>query len=375
MYVKNTKPYFPETDINPILNDIKEALETGQLTLGPKTEEFESNFAEYTGVKHAVAVNSGTSALEIALRYLGIEHQKHQVLVPTNTFVASANAVLFAGGTPVMVDMDPKTLCADFEDIKRKVNPDTKGIIIVHMAGLIPPYIFELKKFCEDNGLFLLEDAAHAHGCTIDGIKAGALGDIGCFSFFPTKLITTGEGGMITTNDDKFVDFAKQLRHHGQEKGLMTKLGYNWRMSTINAIIGIHQLKRLDSFIQRRNEVAAKYRKAFKNMAEIDLIEVPTNVVHGFWKYPIMLKSLDEVSYTAGEFQKIMKDKYNIETGTIYYPPIHLQPYYKENYGYLDGAMKKSEENLIREICLPIFVDITDEQVDYVIECVKKELI
>ena len=180
---------------------------------------------------------------------------------------------------------------------------------------------------------------------------------------------------MITNNDDKFVDFAKQLRHHGQEKGLMTKLGYNWRMSTINAIIGIHQLKRLNSFIQRRNEVAAKYRKAFKNMAEIDLIEVPTNVVHGFWKYPIMLKSLDEVSYTAGEFQKIMKNKYNIETGTIYYPPVHLQPYYKENYGYLDGVMKKSEENLTREICLPIFVDITNEQVDYVIECVKKELI
>ena len=368
MHVKNTKPYIPKEDIDPILADMKVALETGNLTFGDKLEEFENNFASYTGTKYAVAVNSGTSALEASLRYYDL--RGGEVIVPTNTFVASANAVIFAGGTPTMVDMDPTNLCADFEDIKKSISPRTKGIIIVPMCGYIPPYMLELKKLCKRENLFLLEDAAHAHGASIDGKKAGSIGDVGCFSFFPTKLMTTGEGGMVTTNNKALADYVKQVRHHGQKNGLMTELGYNWRMSTINAIIGIHQLKRLDSFIEKRNEVAKKYSEAFKNIEEIELIEVPSNIVHGYWKHPILIKS----KYTALEFHKILKEKYNIDTGTVYYPPVHLQPYYKENFGYKEGDFPTSEKNLIREVCLPIFVDITDEQVDYVINCVKKEL-
>ena len=148
MHVKNTKPHIPKSDINPILNDLKDALEKGNLTFG--TEEFENEFANYIGTKYAVAVNSGTSALEAPLRYLNVKDK--EVIVPTNTFVASANAVVFAGGIPVMVDMDINNLCADFEDIKRKVNKNTKGIIIVHSCGYIPPYILELKKYCKDRG-------------------------------------------------------------------------------------------------------------------------------------------------------------------------------------------------------------------------------
>ena len=371
MHVKNTKPRIPKSDINPILNDLKDALEKGNLTFG--TEEFENEFANYIGTKYAVAVNSGTSALEAPLRYLNVKDK--EVIVPTNTFVASANAVVFAGGIPVMVDMDINNLCADFEDIKRKVNKNTKGIIIVHSCGYIPPYILELKKYCKDNNLFLLEDAAHAHGASFsetegNPLKAGSLGDVGSFSFFPTKLMTTGEGGMVTTNNKELADYVKQVRHHGQKNGLMTELGYNWRMSTLNAILGRHQLKRLDSFIERRNEIASKYAEAFQDIEEIELIKVPINITHGYWKYPILIKS----RYTAKEFQTLLKEKYNIDTGTVYYPPVHLQPYYKENYGYKEGDMPVSENSLAREICLPIFIDITDEQLDYVIESVKKEL-
>ena len=151
MHVKNTKPYIPQKDIDPILNDIQIALEKGNLTFG--TEDFEEEFAKYTGTKYAVAVNSGTSAIEAPLRYLNVKNK--EVIVPTNTMVASANAVIFAGGTPVMADMDITNLCADFEDIKRKVTKNTAGIIIVHSCGFIPPYIFELKKFCSQNDLFL----------------------------------------------------------------------------------------------------------------------------------------------------------------------------------------------------------------------------
>ena len=366
MHVKNTKPYIPQEDINPILEDIKDALEKGNLTFG--TEAFEEEFAKYTGTKYAVAVNSGTSAIEAPLRYYNIKDK--EVIVPTNTFVASANAVVYAGGTPIMVDMDPDNLCADFEDIKRKVNKNTAGIIIVHSCGYIPSYILKLRKFCNENGLFLLEDAAHAHGASINDTKAGSIGDVGSFSFFPTKLMTTGEGGMVTTNNKELAEYVKQVRHHGQKNGLMTEMGYNWRMPQLSAILGRYQLKRLDSFITRRNEIALKYANAFQDIEEIELIKVPEHITHGYWKYPILLKS----KYTAKEFQTLLKEKYNIDTGTVYYPPVHLQPYYKENYGYEEGDMPSSEKNLKREICLPIFVDITDEQLNYVIESVIKEL-
>ena len=365
MHVKNTKPYIPQEDINPLLKNIQTALETGDLTFG--TDKFEEEFAKYIGTKYAVAVNSGTSAIEAPLRYYNIKGKN--VIVPTNTFVASANAVVYAGGTPVMVDMDPDNLCADFKDIKRKVNKNTAGVIIVHSCGYIPPYMFELKKYCEEKGLFLLEDAAHAHGASIKGYKAGSIGEVGSFSFFPTKLMTTGEGGMVTTNNKELADYVKQVRHHGQKNGLMTEMGYNWRMPTLSAILGLSQLKRLDSFIKRRNEIADKYKNAFQDMDEIELIKVPKYITHGYWKYPILLKK-----YTAKEFQTLLKEKYDIDTGTVYYPPVHLQPYYKENYGYEEGMMPSSEQNLKREICLPIFVDITDKQLNYVIESVKKEL-
>lgn len=369
MHVKNSKPYIPQEDVDSILVDMREALEAGDLTFGPRLEKFEREFAELSGTKYAVAVNSGTSALEAPLRYFNIKGK--EVIVPTNTFVASANAVIFAGGTPVMVDMDITNLCADFEDIKRKVTPNTKGVIIVHSCGYIPPYIFELKKFCSDNGLFLLEDAAHAHGASIDSHRAGSIGDVGSFSFFPTKLMTTGEGGMVTTNNEELAEYVKQVRHHGQKNGLMTELGYNWRMSTLNAIVGASQLKRLDLFIKRRNEIASVYNNALKDIEEITLIKVPDNIVHSYWKYPILIKS----KYTASEFQQLLKDKYTIDIGTIYYPPVHLQPYYKENYNYVEGALPVSEQNLLREVCLPIFVDMTESQLNYVIESVKKELI
>jgi len=366
MHVKNTKPYIPQEDINPMLVDIKDALEKGNLTFG--TEEFEKEFAEYTGTKYAIAVNSGTSALEAPLRYFNVKGK--EVIVPTNTFVASANAVVYAGGTPIMVDMDSDNLCADFNDIKRKVNKNTAGIIIVHSCGYIPSYIFELKKYCKEKGIFLLEDAAHAHGASINNHKAGSIGEVGSFSFFPTKLMTTGEGGMVTTNNKELADYVKQVRHHGQKNGLMTEMGYNWRMPQLSAILGRYQLKRLNSFIERRNIIASKYANAFQDIEEIELIKVPDHITHGYWKYPILIKS----KYTAKEFQTLLKEKYDIDTGTIYYPPVHLQPYYKENYGYKEGDMPSSEKNLTREICLPIFVDITDKQLDHVIKAVKKEL-
>ena len=367
MKIVNAKPYFPPNDIDPILNDIKESLKTGMLTFGPNVSKLEKEFSEYIGVKYAIAVNSGTSALEIALRFYDLAGG--EVIVPTNSFVASANAVVFAGGKPVFVDIKKETLCINPEDVRKKITSKTKGIMVVHLAGLIPPEIKEIQEICKQNGLFLIEDAAHAPGASVDGKKAGSLGDVGCFSFYPTKPMTTGEGGMITTNNEKLYEFAKILRHHGREDSVYRKIGYNWRMSEINAILGVYQLKRLDEFIEKRNYVAKRYVDELSNLESLTLIHVPSNTRHSFWKHPVILNSIK-----APNLEKLFLEKYQIALGTIYYPPIHLQPFYKDKFGYSDGMLPVSEDILLRETCLPMFVDISDEMIDTVIKCIKLEV-
>lgn len=368
MNVPSARPFFNEEDIGDILNDIKYSLRTGILTLGPKVKELEELFAEYIGVKYAIAVNSGTSALEIALRYFDVRDK--EVIVPTNSFIASANAVFFAGGRPVLADIKRETLCINPDDVLKKITPKTKGVIVVHLAGLVCPQMKDLQEICEDNNLFLIEDAAHAHGAMINSRKAGSLGDAGCFSFFPTKVMTTGEGGMITTDDDKLSEIAKSLRHHGAKEGQYERLGYNWRMSEINAILGIYQLKRLDEYVEQRNKIAQKYADHLMKIDDINPIVVPPNVRHSYYKYPVLLSS----DIDATKMKCSLKEKYNIDTGSLYYPPIHLHPLYKRLFGYTEGMLPVSEKVLKKEICLPMFVKMDNEAIDYVIRSLEKEL-
>lgn len=368
MKVPSARPFFDDADIRSILKDIRRSLKTGALTLGPNVKKFEELFAEYTGVKHAVAVNSGTSALEIAMRYFDVRDR--EVIVPTNSFVASANTVIFAGGRPVLADIKPETLCIDPDDVLEKITPKTKGVMVVHLAGLVCPQMKELREICADHHLFLMEDAAHAQGGMIDGKKAGDLGDVGCFSFFPTKVMTTGEGGIITTNDGKMSEFAKSLRHHGIENNRFERLGYNWRMCEINAILGIYQLKRLDGYVKKRNEVARKYTKNLRNVKKVAPFPVPHNVRHSYYKYPVLLSCCTD----ASGITQSLKEKYGIETGSLYYPPIHLQPLYRRLFGYKEGMLPVAEDILKREICLPMFVTVSDKEVNYVTESLKKEV-
>lgn len=368
MNIPSAKPFFGNEDIQGVLKDIEDTLKTGILTLGPNVERFEVLFAEYIGVKHAIAVNSGTSALEIALRYFDVKDR--EVIVPTNSFVASANTVIFAGGRPVLADIKPDTLCIDPDDARQRITSKIKGIMVVHLAGLICPQMKELKGICRSYGLFLIEDAAQAHGATIDGNKAGSLGDAGCFSFFPTKPMTTGEGGIITTNDDKLARFARSVRNHGKEGDLHVQLGYNWRMSEVNAILGIYQLKRLEEYIERRNEVARKYTDRLARIGGITPIPVPSNFRHSYYKYPIILpKSVD-----VAKLGKALEEKYGIATGALYNPPIHLQPLYRQLFGYKEGMLPVAEDVLTRELCLPLFVGLGDEEIDYIVNSVEKEL-
>ncbi|KAF0135223.1 MAG: glutamine--scyllo-inositol transaminase [Candidatus Saganbacteria bacterium] len=368
MKVVAAKPFFTEEDMENIARDIKKCLKDGTLTFGPKVREFEESFAKYIGVKHAIAVNSGTCSLEIPLKFFDVKDK--EVIVPTNSFVASANTVIFAGGRPVIADIKRETLDIDPQDALKKITPKTKGIMVVHLAGLIPPEMDEIKKICKEKDLFLIEDAAQAQGATFNSHKAGSLGDAGSFSFFPTKVMTTGEGGMVTTNNDKLDEFARSMRHHGRVGALHSRLGYNWRMSDINAVIGIYQLKRLEEFVKERNRLAQRYSEGLKRIKGIRPISVPSNIRHCYYKYPVLL----EGKMNARTLENILQEKYDISTATLYQTPIHLQPIYRDIFEYKEGDLPIAEEVLSKhELCLPMFVGLTDEQVDYVLEALEKE--
>jgi dTDP-4-amino-4,6-dideoxygalactose transaminase len=359
--ISSAFPCFDESSLKAILKDIETTLRNGVLTDGPSVKSFEREFANYIGAKYAIAVNSGTSALEITLRYHQLKGR--EVIVPTNTFVATPNSVIFAGGRPVFADIRDDTLCIDTEDAKEKISARTAGVIVVHIAGLVCPQMRELRELCEDYDLFLIEDAAHAHGAMFDGKKAGSLGDAGCFSFYPTKVMTTGEGGMITTDDGGLAEKALCMRTHGQDlRRMMVMLGHNWRMGEVAAIIGRHQLSNLEAFVRRRNEIARMYERLLADIEEISLFETPANIRHSYYKYPLKVKEDVDVEKLALS----LKSEHGIETGNIYYPPCHLHPFYRENFGTNKGDLPVSENVLERVMCLPMHAALAAEDVEYV---------
>ncbi len=362
-------PCFSEEMLEVIANDVRVMLRSGRLTDGPHQVEFEKKFAQYNDMKYAVAVSSGTAALDVALRHFKL--QGKEVIVPTNTFVSTPNAVIFAGGKPVFADMNPDTLGIDVEDVKRKVTSKTAGVIVVHIAGLVCPQIGELKDFCGQKGLFLLEDSAHAHGAMMGGQKAGTFGDVGCFSFYPTKVITSCEGGMILTNNEEFAEEARCLRTCGQNSDrLMVMLGHNWRMSELSAIVGKHQLTQLDEFISQRNHVARLYEAMLAETVGVSLFRVPSNARHSYYKYPLKLEEgIDRVKVAS-----YMKEEFGVETGHVYYPPCHLHPYYQEVFGTKEGDLPIAERTLKQVLCLPMHTALTDEDVQYICESLKSTL-
>jgi len=354
-------PYFSERSLNTITREIRLMLKSGRLTDGPYLQAFEKKFAAYSGVRFAVGVSSGSASLDIALRHYKL--QGREVIVPTNTFIATPNGIVFAGGKPVFADMNSQTLGIDVEDVKRKVTDKTVGVIVVHIAGLVCPQIRELKTFCHDHGLFLIEDSAHAHGATLDGQKAGTFGDIGCFSFYPTKVMTACEGGMIITNQETFIDTAKCVRTCGQNNDrLMVVLGHNWRMNEMSAIVGRNQLEHIEEFIEKRNQIAFWYKDALCDANDVTLFRVPSNLRHSYYKYPLLLAD----GIDRNKIVSLLRAKYQIETGHVYYPPCHLHPYYMTTYGTKMGDHPTAERVLKQVLCLPMHYSLTKENVNYI---------
>ena len=371
MRIPATKVWFPEEDREGILAKTQEVLSTGQLTLGKYTKEFGEKFASYVGTKYAVAVNSGTSALEITLRALDI--REHSVVVPTNTFFATPASVLHAGGKVIFADTT-ENLCLDPVSVQESIREDTKAVIIVHIAGIIPPQIEEIKEICQTHGLFLIEDAAHAQGSTLNGKMAGSFGKAAAFSFYPTKVMTSGEGGMIVTNDENIFERALVLRDQGKANfygNVHTELGYNWRMSEIHAIIGLSQFHRLEEFIQKRRGIARIYDKGLQELKGISLLKIPPEAQSNYYKYVALLdKGIDRAT-----IKKELREKHQVSLGgEVYELPCHLQPIFKNDSNSKEWDCPIAEDLCGRMICLPLSAVMTKEEAEYVLESLEKVL-
>ena len=366
--IPSAKPYFSEKQLLFIKRAQKDVFKSGRLILGPYTKMFEEKFADYIGTKYAVATSSCSSALEICLRFFNVKN--NEVIVPTNTFVASVNATIFAGAKPILADIDKESLCLSVSSLLKKINKVTKSVIVVHIAGLVHPQIDQIREICKEKRLFLIEDVAHAVGAKIGREKAGGLADAACFSFYPTKIMTTGVGGMITTNNEDLAKYARILRHHGAEKGLedIQELGSNWVLDELRAVIGIAQLAEIEKMITRRILLAEKYYLKVKN-PNFEILQNFPDSRHVFYKFPILFKS----KKLRDNVKNILKEKFNIETGGVYYPPIHRMPLYRKMY-QAEKNFPIADDVLPRVLCLPMFVQMSQREQDYIIKSLKQAL-
>jgi dTDP-4-amino-4,6-dideoxygalactose transaminase len=363
MKVPAAAVYFPEEDRAWILARIGECLESGRLTLGPNVAALEEAFAQLCQVRYAVAVSSGTSALEIILRAVGVEGR--EVVVPTNTFYATAGAVLHARGLIRFADCEPESFALDVESLRAALGPQTAAVIVVHIGGIITPRIDEIRAMCDAVGVPLVEDAAHAHGCRLNGKAPGRFGKAAAFSFYPTKVMTSGEGGMIVTDDETIHREAIIYRDQGKE-GFTTnfhvRLGYNWRMSEPHAVIGLAQLRRLDEFTARRAEIAAIYDAGLARLApRVIPVRPPPGSLCSYYKYIVLLSGVDR----AG-LKSVLREEFDVAlSGEVYEIPCHLQPVFA---GVTHGPLPKAEDLCARHVCLPVSARMTTDDAPYVLE-------
>ncbi len=313
------KPIIADEEID----EVVKVLRSGFIAQGPKVAEFEEKFAEYLGVKHAVAVSSGTTALHLALLAAGIGPNDEVITTPF-TFAATGNSVLYVGAKPVFIDIDKKTYNLNPENIENVITDKTKAVMPVHLYGQ-PAEMDSIKQIAEDHDLIVIEDAAQAHGSVYKGKKAGSLGDMGCFSFYPTKNMTTSEGGIITTENEEMAEKARVLRSHGEsERYTHDVLGYNFRMTDIAAAIGIVQLKKLDKFNEKRIENAKYLTKQIDKINGIITPFVAADVKHVYHQYTVRVGKS-----RRNELMEFLNSR-GVGTGIHYPKPIYEQKLYKE---------------------------------------------
>ena len=376
-YLAYGKQKIDEDDINSVVKVLK----GDYLTTGPIVSEFENSVAKYVGTKYAVAVSNGTAALHMACYAAGIS-EGDEVLVPAITFAASSNCVLYCGGKPVFIDIDPKSYNIDINKIKEKITSKTKAIIPVDFAGQSVD-MDSILKIAEEYNLIVIEDAAHALGSEYKNEKVGSKAHMTEFSFHPVKPITTGEGGVVVTNSKKLYEKMILFRSHGitRNSDLMIEnqgpwyyeqidLGYNYRLTDIQSALGLSQIKKLDDFILKRREIVNKYNEAFKDLKEIVTPFENEYSKSGHHIY-VLLLNLDKLKCGRKEiFEALQAENIGVN---VHYLPVYLHPYYKK-LGYKKGECPVAEDIYNRMITIPLFPSMSDKDIKDVIEAVKKVL-
>jgi UDP-4-amino-4,6-dideoxy-N-acetyl-beta-L-altrosamine transaminase/dTDP-4-dehydrorhamnose reductase len=369
-------PYGRQSIDDDDIKAVVDVLKSDWVTQGPKINEFEEALCKYTGAQYAVCVANGTAALHLACLAAGIRADDEVITSPI-TFVASANCILYCGGKPVFADVQRDTINIDPGEIINKVTERTKGIIPVHFAGH-PCDLQEIGRIAKKNKLFVIEDAAHALGAEYKGAKIGSCkySDMTIFSFHPVKSITTGEGGAVLTNSRDLYKKLVMLRSHGIAKNdfvnkpegewyyEMQRLGYNYRMTDIQAALGVSQLKKLDAFISRRRRIVEIYRNSFKDNPYFDIPTEKDDVYSAYHLYTIRLKEKNK-SLRGKIFALLRKHGLGVQ---VHYIPVHLQPYYKQKFGYKENDFPVSEDYYNRALSLPLYPKMTDEEVKKVID-------
>jgi perosamine synthetase len=352
---------------------VMDVLDSPFLSLGPKLPEFESAMASYIGVKHAIAVNSGTSGLHLIVRALGIGEGDEVITTPFS-FVASANCIVMERARPVFVDIDPETYNIDPENIESAITPRTKAILGVDVFGRCAAWdrIGEIAKWRD---LLIIEDSCEAIGAEAFGKRAGTFGEAGCLAFYPNKQMTTGEGGMILTNRDDVAALSRSMRNQGRDEGQgwleHARLGFNYRLSDIQCALGLAQLSRLEELLARRAAVAEMYRE---RLADIPDLIVPRNPDQGRMSWFVYVIRLSD-RFSRAQRDRIMQGLKAAGIGcSNYFMPIHLQPFYKKEFGCRVGMFPVTERVSDRTIALPFSSAMAREQVEQVAACLETQL-
>lgn len=374
----NPIPYGRQSIDEDDVRAVIDVLHSDWLTTGPKVEEFERSICGYCGCQHAVAVNSGTSALDIAIQSLELPKGTEVITTPF-TFAATSNALLYNGLVPVYADISRDTRNIDPKDIRKKITDKTGALLFVDYAGH-PCDIAGIREICREYDLFMIEDACHALGAAYDGKKSGSLADMTIFSFHPVKLITTGEGGMVTTNDSSRADTLRLLRSHGIDKTAhrlsetgalwaydMVTLGRNYRMTDIQAALGVSQAKKIDVFVQKRTKLSQLYHELLQDIPQIELPVTLENVTHAWHLYTILLKGIKRD--TVFSYLK----SHNIGVNLHYIPTYHLS-YYQKYYPQNFSLFPVTEDVFKHILTLPLYPELKEEDIHLIVEILKKAI-
>ncbi len=356
------------------IDAVLEVLQSKRLALGPTLTAFENAAASFVGVKHAVGVNSATSGLHLIIRALRITKGDEVITTPFS-FVASSNCILYEGATPVFVDIEPHTFNIDVSKIEAKITKKTKAILAVDVFSH-PADWDALQKIAKKHNLFLIEDAAESLGSTYKGKPCGSFGDAAVFAFYPNKQITTGEGGMILTNNKKIADLCRSLSNQGREikHGAWlahVRLGYNYRLDEMSSAVGLVQLTRIKEILAKRKKVAAWYSKKLQQVKGLRIPQTAPNATMSWFVYVVLLDQKLAGVKRDMILQKMVKKGIACSN---YFQPIHLQPFYKKEFGFTAGDFPVAENIGSRTLALPFFNNLTQREVDYVVKSVTEIL-